>query len=144
MNDICSWTAHLSDGRSINERDLFTPNDVLPFKKLVKLCVAQGVEINSLTVNVKGVRYNSPSKSERGNFTSTVNHEKFWVSYRERFLPMQDIAMTFIGMSWKVGENRTTMWIGLSSDKPISWFEIRKAEGRQEEIIDLYYNGGSE
>jgi len=140
----CNWTAHLSDGRSINEKDLLTPNGTLPFKQLVKLCVSQSVEINSITVNVNGVRYNSPSKSERGNFTSTVNHEKFWICYRERFLPMQQIALSFIGLSWRVGEDRTTLWVSLGSENPISWFEIRKANDRQEELIDLYYSGGSE
>lgn len=144
MDEVCSWTAYLSDGRSINEKDLFSPNDVLPFKKLITQCYKEGVDINCVTLNVKGVRYNSPSKSERGNFVSSVEHGNFWISYRDRFMPMQDMAVSFIGLSWRTGEDRTTLWVSLSSDKPISWVEIRKAVGRQEEIIDLYYSGGTE
>ena len=124
---MVSWTAYLSDGRSINDSDLVDPEvkeDILPFKKLVKQLANTEVQINSVTVNVNGVRYNSPSVGERGNFSSTIKPSKFWISYKDRFLPMQNRAVSFIGLSWLTDNNRTTLWISLSVDKPISWFGI--------------------
>lgn len=137
------WTAYLSDGRSINEKDLFVLNDLSPFRKLIKYIVKNDLSINAITITVGGVRYNSPSLSEKSNFTSTVLPEKFWISYRERFLPFTNSGSSFIGLSWKVGENRTTLWIRTNQDgqKPISWFEIRPADQAIDKLVDKCYNG---
>jgi hypothetical protein len=133
------WVAYLSDGRSINEKDLFVQDEELPFKKLVKHCVKNNLTITAITATVNGVRYNTPSTGTRGNFNSTVKPEKFWVQYRERFLPLQGLAISFIGLSWKTRDIRTTLWIKTGDIEPISWIEIRGAGGSTEEYIDKFY-----
>lgn len=133
------WTAYLSDGRSINERDLYVEGEELPFKKLVKYCVKNNISITAITATVEGIRFNSPSVSERGNFVSTIKPERFWISYRERFLPIQGIASTFMGISWRVEDTRTTMWIKIGGDTPISWIEIRDLKDSVEHFINKCY-----
>ena len=135
----CEWTAYLDDGRSINEKDLFVEGEDLPFKKLVHYCVKNDIIINAITVAIDGIRFNSPSLGERGNFNSTEKPERFWIQYRERFLPLQGKAATFLGMSWKLGDIRTQQWIKISGPTPISWIEIRKATGGLEMSIEKNY-----
>jgi len=136
-----SWTAYLSDGRSINEKDLYVRGEVLPFKKLVRLCNEQGVQVASMTLNVSGVRYNSPSRGVSSSFQSAIAPEKFWIYYRSRFLMLQSRENSFIGLSWKAGDFRTTLWVSTDNPRPISWFEIKKAEGREEDMINDHYKG---
>jgi hypothetical protein len=138
--DNVSWTAFLSDGRSVNEQDLFVPDEELPFRKLVRLCVRENLKVNAITVTVKGIRYNSPSLGERGNFASEIKPEKFWIMYRDKFLVMQNKAFSFIGLSWKVGNSRTTIWIGTTTDKPISWVEVMSLNTSEEELINRVYD----
>lgn len=139
---MVAWTAYLSDGRSINDSDLkdSTKIENLPFRKLVEALAGTGININSVTIKVNGVVYNSPSVGENGNFASTIKPTKFWIAYKDRFLPMQNRSVSFVGLSWMVEDIRTTLWVSLGS-KPISWFEIREATGRQEDLINDCYNG---
>lgn len=139
--DNVSWIAFLSSGQSINEEDLYVPGEESPFKKLVRYTVKNNLVINAVTVTVKGIRYNSPSLSERGNFVSPVKPERFWVCYRDRYFPFQKENYTFIGLSWKANDCRTILWIGTNSENPISWIEINNLDTSLEELINKYYNG---
>jgi hypothetical protein len=140
MSKGSTWTAYLSDGRSINEKDLLVPNEELPFKKLVRYCVKNDLQINAVTLFINGVRINGPSMTERGNFVSAIKPEKFWILYRERFMPLQGRAISFMALTWKVENIRTFLWVALS-DPTICWFELRKAEGATEELIEQVYKG---
>jgi hypothetical protein len=133
------WIAFLSDGRSINEKDLFVKDEELPFKKLVRYCIKNDLTITAITATVNGVRFNTPSTSSRGNFTSPVKPEKFWIQHRSRFLPVQELQLAFLGLSWKSGDYRMTQWIALDNEKPISWMEVRGAGGAVDEFIDKFY-----
>lgn len=137
--DNVNWTAFLSNGQSVNEKDLYIPGQESPFKKLVKYTIANNLTINSITVSIKNTIYNSPSLSERGNFVSPLKPEKFWICYRDRYFPFQKENYTFIGLSWKIGNSRTILWISTNSERPISWFEITDLNTSLEELIDKYY-----
>lgn len=133
------WTAFLNDGRSINDKDLFIPKEDLPFKKLVKYVTKEDLTINAVTLNVNGIRYNSPSLSERGNFVSAIKPEKFWIFFRDRYLMMQNRSSSFVGLSWKLGDYRTILWVSTTTVPPISWIEIAGTNNNSETSIEKYY-----
>lgn len=117
---MAKWIASLSDGRTIEEKDLFVEGEDSPYRKLLKIIEKDKVSITGFRIQVKGRTYVAPSNSKLAKFPSVIKTD---VQMRKRAtLTQGGVCDKFYGFFFVIGDKR--IYQRISEETGDSWIQI--------------------
>ena len=117
---MAKWIASLSDGRTIEEKDLFVKGEDSPYRKLLKILENDNVSITGFRIQVKGRTYVAPSNSKLAKFPSVI---KTNIQMRKRAtLTQGGVCDNFYGFFFVIGDKR--IYQRISEETGDSWIQI--------------------
>ena len=127
MKQMAKWIASLSDGRTIEEKELFVEGGVSPYTALLKLVDKDNVTITGFRIQVNGITYTAPSNAKLAKFPSEVPVKP---THRIRAtLDSSGKTEQYYGYYFVLGEHQIYQWI--DSKNGDSWIQTVKAEAIQ-------------
>ena len=125
---MTKWIASLSDGRTIEEENLFVAGEKSPYQKLLDIIEKDKVTLTGFRIQVNGITFVAPSNSKVAKFPSSV---KVNITHRKRAeMKLGDAnSDNYYGYYFEIGETKIYNWI--NSKTGDSWIQVVKNDNQK-------------